>query len=302
MLTEVLDLLDLKEGCLYIDGTLGGAGHSSEIIKKILPNGHLIGFDLDTEAIKSASEKLEPYKQNVTIVNENYCNIQSALTSLNIKEITGGVLLDLGASYHQLTKGDRGFSFSKDGDLDMRFSQSAEFTAYDVINSYNEAELVRIFSEYGEERYSKRIAKKIVEKRKKTPIKTTKELAGTVIEAIPNFPSKTHPATRIFQAIRIEVNKEFENIERAIKQVIPLLGPNATFVIISFHSLEDRLVKNLFKYYSSKCNCSKEQLICKCPPPSLEIITKKPIQASDEETKRNAPSRSAKVRAARKIN
>ena len=302
MLTEVLDFLDLKDGCLYIDGTLGGAGHSSEIIKKILPSGRLIGFDLDTEAISSAGEKLEPYKQNVTIVNENYCNIQSALTSLNIKEITGGVLLDLGASYHQLTKGDRGFSFSKDGDLDMRFSQAAEFTAYDVINSYNETDLVRIFSEYGEERYSKRIAKKIVEKRKKIPIKTTKELASTVIEAIPNFPSKTHPATRIFQAVRIEVNKEFENIETAIKQVVPILAPGATIVIISFHSLEDRLVKNLFKYYSSKCNCSKEQPICKCPPPSLEIITKKPVQASLEETKLNPPSRSAKVRAAKKIN
>lgn len=302
MLPEALEYLNLRSGLIYADGTLGGAGHSSEIVKRILPDGRLIGFDLDLEAIAYATQKLEQYKNNVTIVNENYCNIQNTLNNLNITEVTGGVLLDLGASYHQLTKGERGFSFSKDAPLDMRFSQKAEFSAYDVINSYPESELVRIFSEYGEERYSKRIAKKIIDKRRISAIKTTKELASTVIEATPSYNSKIHPATRVFQAIRIEVNKEFENIEKAIKQTIPILAKDATFVIISFHSLEDRLVKNLFKYYSSKCNCSKEQLICKCPPPSLEVITRKPIQASDNETKQNPPSRSAKLRAARKIN
>ena len=297
---EAVDALNCQDGLIYVDATLGGGGHSELILQRIQPNGKLISFDIDDDAINYSREKLKDYK-NLTIVKDSYTNIKKVLQDLNIKKITGGILFDLGASYHQLTKQERGFSFTKDAPLDMRFNKDAEFSAYDVVNSYKEEDLVRIFSEYGEEHFSKRIAKAIVAQRHVKSINTTLELAQIIKEATPPVKSRIHPATRVFQAIRIEVNNELKNIKNTLNDVLDLLDYGAIISIISFHSLEDRIVKEQFKYYSAKCHCPKEQLICTCEPPKLELINKKPITASEEELKINPPSRSAKLRVARFI-
>ena len=220
---------------------------------------------------------------------------------MGIKKITGGVLFDLGASYHQLTKQERGFSFTKEAPLDMRFNQDAQFSAYDVVNTYSEEDLVRIFSQYGEEHFSKRIAKEIVNKRKLKNINTTTELSELIINCTPHVKSKIHPATRVFQALRIEVNQELQNVKNTLEDILDLLDFNAIISVISFHSLEDRIVKQIFKYYSTRCHCDKTQMICHCPPPVLELVNKKPVTASEEELKLNPPSRSAKLRVARCI-
>lgn len=284
---------------IYVDCTLGGGGHSELILQKIQPSGRLISFDIDDDAIQAASKRLKDYK-NLTIVKDSYANIKKVLQNLKIDKITGGILLDLGASYHQLTKAERGFSFSKNAPLDMRFNKEAGFNAFNVVNNYSEADLVQIFSEYGEERFSKRIAKAIVEQRRLKAIETTGELADLIAKSTPHIRSAIHPATRVFQAIRIEVNQELTNVKKVLDDVLDLLGDDAIISIISFHSLEDRVVKNFFKYHSQKCRCEKNQMICKCGPPKLEIITKKPLSASVEEIVKNPPSRSAKLRVARR--
>ena len=212
------------------------------------------------------------------------------------------MLFDLGASYHQFNKAERGFSFSKEAPLDMRFNQDADFSAYDVVNGYSEQELVRIFSEYGEERFSKRIARTITEQRKLKKLETTTELANLITNCTPHVKSTIHPATRVFQAIRIEVNQELQNVKNTLNDVLDLLDVGAIISVISFHSLEDRIVKHLFKYHSQRCHCEKNQMICTCPPPKLELVNKKPITASEEEISENPPSRSAKLRIARCIN
>ena len=297
---EAVDALNCQDGLIYVDATLGGGGHSELILQRIQPNGKLISFDIDDDAINYSREKLKDYK-NLTIVKDSYTNIKKVLQDLNIKKITGGILFDLGASYHQLTKQERGFSFTKDAPLDMRFNKDAEFSAYDVVNSYKEEDLVRIFSEYGEEHFSKRIAKAIVAQRHVKSINTTLELALIIKEATPPVKSRIHPATRVFQAIRIEVNNELKNIKNTLNDVLDLLDYGAIISIISFHSLEDRIVKEQFKYHSAKCHCPREQLICTCEPPRLELVNKKPITASEEELRINPPSRSAKLRVARFI-
>lgn len=301
MKNEAVDALECKNGLIYVDCTLGGGGHSELILKRISPDGRLISFDVDDDAIMTASERLKDYK-NLTIVKDSYTNIKKVLHSLGIEKINGGVLFDLGASYHQFNKAERGFSFSKEAPLDMRFNQDSDFSAGDVVNSYCESDLVRIFSEYGEERFSKRIAKAIVEQRKLKKIETTTELADLIIECTPHVKTSIHPATRVFQAIRIEVNHELQNVKNTLNDVLDLLDVGAIISVISFHSLEDRIVKHLFKYHSQRCHCEKNQMICTCPPPKLELVNKKPIMASENEISENPPSRSAKLRIARCIN
>ncbi len=300
MAKEAVEALNCESGKLYIDATLGGGGYSELILQKIQPAGRLIAFDVDIDAINAAQEKLKSYN-NLTIVNDSYTNIKNYLKENNINEITGGIVFDLGASYHQLTSATRGFSFSKDSKLDMRFNQSSDFMAYDIVNSYKEDALVKIFSEYGEERFSKRIAKKIVETRRVKNIETTKELADLITAATPKIKSTVHPATRVFQAIRIEVNDELRNIKNTLNEVLTLLSFDAILSVVTFHSLEDRIVKHLFRYHSNRCNCEPNQAICNCPPPRLEILNKKPITASNNEIVENPPSRSAKLRVARRI-
>ena len=298
MLNEAVDALECQNGKIYVDCTLGGGGHSELILQRISPEGRLIAFDVDDEAIAHSKERLKDYK-NLTIVKSSYTNIKSELNKLGIEKITGGVILDLGASYHQLTKAERGFSFSKNAPLDMRFDKDSDFSAYDVVNTYKEDDLVRIFSEYGEERFSKRIAKKIVEIRAKKKVETTGELADLIVSATPKIKGSVHPATRVFQAIRIEVNNELKNVNFVLHEILDLLEVGGIISVLSFHSLEDRIVKQFFKHESQKCRCN--EMICKCPPPRLELVNKKPIMASPEELKENPPSRSAKLRAARCI-
>jgi len=298
MKNEVVDSLECwNSDKIYIDCTLGGGGHSEEILKRISSNGRLISFDVDDDAIEHASNRLKEYK-NLTIVKGSYADIDVHLEKLGVEKITGGIIFDLGASYHQLTCAPRGFSFMNDAPLDMRFNQDQEFCAWDIVNKYKEAELVHIFSTYGEERFSKRIARSIVQNR---PINTTLELAELIKKSTPNIKSKIHPATRVFQALRIEVNQELLNFENTLEKVIKLTDVGAIISLLSFHSLEDRLAKRTLKLYSSSCRCDKNIAKCECGGKFIELVNKKPIMASDEELKINPPSRSAKLRVARKI-
>ncbi len=289
MLKEVLEALNCRKGKVYIDATLGGGGYSEAILEQIQPEGKLLSFDVDEEAIDYCKQRLNKYK-NITIIKDSHVNIERHLRLLNTDEITGGVVYDFGASFHQLTSESRGFSFQKEAMLDMRFDKEADFSAYDIVNKYREENLVKIFSEYGEERFSKRIAKGIVQARKKKSIKTTKELVDIILGSTPRVKSKIHPATKVFQAIRIEVNGELENIKKSLVNIMPYLGDGAIIVTVTFHSLEDRIVKNFFKENSAKF-----------PGGNLEIHTRKPITATDEEIKVNPASRSAKLRYAQVI-
>lgn len=298
MLNEAVDALECQKGKIYVDCTLGGGGHSELILNRISPDGKLYSFDIDDDAIDYASERLKDF-DNLTIIKDSYTNIKKQMELHGVEKITGGVLLDLGASYHQLTKAERGFSFMKDAPLDMRFGNQIELTAYDIVNNYKEDELVKIFSEYGEERFSKRIAKAIVENRKTAPIKTTLELANLIKNCTPRIKSAIHPATRVFQAIRIEVNSELINVNKVLSDVLDILADGAIISVISFHSLEDRIVKQLFKSEASKCRCN--DMICKCLPPRITLVNKKPIMATEGEIKENPPSRSAKLRVVKKI-
>lgn len=300
MKNEAVDALNCRNGLVYVDCTLGGGGHSELILQRISPDGRLIAFDVDEDAIMAASDRLKSY-DNLTIVKSSYTNIKKVLSDLSIEKITGGVLFDLGASYHQLTKQERGFSFSKEAPLDMRFDMNAEFSAFDVVNTYPEEDLVRIFSEYGEEHFSKRIAKAIVTKRKQKVIQTTTELAQLIVDSTPRVKSQIHPATRVFQAIRIEVNHELQNVKNTLEDVLDLLDVGAIISVLSFHSLEDRVVKQFIKYHSARCHCDRSQMICHCPPPKLEPVNKKPITATEQELSENPPSRSAKLRIAKCI-
>ena len=297
MKKETIDALNCyNSDKIFVDCTLGGGGHSEEILKRISPKGRVIAFDVDDDAIKASSERLKGYK-NITIIKGSYADIDTHLSSLGIEKITGGVIFDLGASYHQLTQGNRGFSFMKDAPLDMRFNQEQDFSAYDIVNKYKENELVEIFSLYGEEHYSKRIASAIVKNR---PIKTTLELADLIKCSTPHQKTKIHPATRVFQALRIEVNNELLNFENTLLKVINLCENGAIISLLSFHSLEDRIAKQTLKKYCS-CRCDKHYPVCTCGGKKLELINKKPITASEEELRENPPSRSAKLRCAIRV-
>ena len=297
MLNEAVNGLNPRDGLIYLDGTLGGGGHSELIAQKIGENGKLISFDIDDDALKSARERLQNYK-NVTIVKRGYQEFEEVLRELGIKKITGGLLLDLGASYYQLTSKTRGFSFSSDAKLDMRFNYTQEFSAYDLINTYSEEELADIFYYYGEEHYSRRLARNIINQRKTNKIETTSQLCEIIKKSLPYKNSRTNPATRIFQAIRIEVNDELKNIENTLKNIVPFLEKGARISVITFHSLEDRIVKKIFKEFST----SKNLEMGGCEEKFLELVNRKPIYPTEDEIKENPPSRSAKLRVAEKIN
>lgn len=298
MLNEAIDALNCDNSDkIFVDATLGGGGHSELILKKISQKGRLISFDVDIDAINASRERLCGYK-NLTIIHDSYTNIRENLEKMGIKKITGGIIYDLGASYHQLTSQSRGFSFMKDSPLDMRFGENSKLSAWDVVNKYKESQLVEIFSKYGEEHYSKRIARAIVNSR---PINTTLELVDIIRKSTPKTNTKTHCATRVFQAIRIEVNNELLNFEKSLKDVVTLLDTGAIISVITFHSLEDRLAKTLLKNFSLNCRCDKSIPVCRCEGKLVELVNKKPICASEEEIKLNPPSRSAKLRVARRV-
>jgi len=296
MKNEAVDALEPQDGLIYIDGTLGGGGHSELIAQRILPTGKLISFDIDDVAISFAKNRLKPY-QNVTIVKRGYQEFDEVLKELNIEKITGGILLDLGASYYQLTSKTRGFSFSSDTKLDMRFDAKQAFSAYDLINTYSEEELADVFYYYGEERYSRRLARNIVNARTTKKIETTSELCEIIKKSLPYKNSRTNPATRIFQSIRIEVNGELRNVENTLKKVVPFLSKDAKIVVITFHSLEDRIVKKIFREFATEKSLPQGG----CEEKILELVNKKPICPTDTEIKENPPSRSAKLRIAKKV-
>ncbi|MCR4881432.1 MAG: 16S rRNA (cytosine(1402)-N(4))-methyltransferase RsmH [bacterium] len=296
MKNEAVDGLNPRDGLVYLDGTLGGGGHSELLAQKILPDGKIISFDIDDDAINFAKKRLAPYK-NVTIVKRGYQDFEEVLSELEIEKITGGMLLDLGASYYQLTSKARGFSFLSDAKLDMRFDKSADFSAYDLINSYSEEELADVFYYYGEERYSRRLSRNIAQARKLKNIETTFELCEIIKKSLPYKNSRTNPATRIFQAIRIEVNGELKNVENTLKKVVPFLEKGARIVVITFHSLEDRIVKKIFKELSTELSLPEGGV----REGVLKLVNKKPILPTDEEIRENPPSRSAKLRIAQKV-
>ncbi len=300
MLKEAVDIMEIEKNPdgIYIDATLGGGGHSGYILSKLSKKGKLISFDVDIEAIEAAKNRLGDYP-NFFPVNRSYTEIKDVLHEFGIEKITGGVLFDLGASYNQLTSCSRGFSFKKDSPLDMRFNLNQDLTAHEVINKYSENELVEIFSKYGEEHFSKRIAKAVVNNR---PINSTLQLADLIVKSTPKVKSAIHPATRVFQALRIEVNKELLNFENTLNDVITLLSDGGIISVLTFHSLEDRVAKHYFKEFSKTCRCPLHQIKCNCGGKKLEILTKKPIYCSEDELRKNPPSRSAKLRAARKVN
>lgn len=302
LLDEVIEGLDIKPDGIYVDCTLGGGGHSIEILKRLSDKGRLIGIDQDTNALKAAGEKLKNF-ENVTYVHDNFYNIEEILKSLNIEKVDG-ILMDLGVSSHQLDAGERGFSYMQDAPLDMRMNRESDFSAYNVINEYEEKELYRIIKEYGEEKFAKRIAFNIVKSRNEKAIETTLQLVDIIKSSIPaKFRREGHhPAKRTFQAIRIEVNRELYILDKAIEDGVNRLNKGGRITIITFHSLEDRIVKNKFKQLQNPCTCPKDFPICVCGKiPKLKVISRKPIVASEEELEDNPRSRSAKLRIGEKV-
>ena len=302
LLDECINALNIKEDGIYVDCTLGGAGHSSEIVKRLSSDGRLIGFDQDKDTLKAAGERLKDYK-NVTYVHSNFYAIYDVLTYLGIDGVDG-ILMDLGVSSYQLDNGERGFSYMQDAPLDMRMNRENEFSAYEIVNTYSEEELYRIIKEYGEEKFAKRIASFIVKNREEKNIETTLELVEIIKAAIPAKARREgpHPAKRTFQAIRIEVNKELEIISKTILDGVKKLNKGGRMAIITFHSLEDRIVKNTFKELANPCTCPSEFPVCVCNrKPEVKLISRKPIEASKEELEFNPRSRSAKLRIIEKL-
>jgi len=301
LLKEVIEALNIKENGIYVDCTLGGAGHSSEILKRLSQEGRLIGIDQDINAIKAAKKRLKGYS-NVTYVHDNFYNIDHILKELNIDGVDG-VLMDLGVSSYQLDTAERGFSYMKDAPLDMRMNTEDSISAYEIVNEYSEEDLFRIIRDYGEERFAKKIARNIVSSREIKPIQTTLELVDIIKRSIPiKFQQGGHPAKKTFQAIRIEVNKELEILNKAVEDSIKNLNSGGRIAIITFHSLEDRIIKTKFKELQNPCTCPKEFPVCVCgKKPIIDIITKKPIEPSEEEKNSNSRSKSSKLRVAEKI-
>lgn len=303
LLYECIEALNIRDGYTYIDCTAGGGGHSLEIAKRMGPNSRLICFDRDKNAIAAATERLKDYLDRVTFVNENFENLGRVIRELNINNL-GGVLADLGCSSHQFDTPERGFSYMHDAPLDMRMDTDTPLSAYEVVNEYSEAELRRVIFEYGEERFSARIAAAIVKARELSSIKTTGELTEIIKSAIPKALriDGPHPAKRTFQAIRIEVNRELDSIRPLIEDAVSALVSGGRIAIISFHSLEDRIVKQTYKSLTAGCTCPKDFPVCICGnKPKIKDITKKPTLPSEDELNANPRSRSAKLRVAEKI-
>ena len=297
LLNECIEGLNIKPDGIYVDGTLGGGGHSYKICE-LLTTGKLIGIDQDINAINAAKERLNIFKDKVIYVNDNFVNIKKILNDLDIKKVDG-VLLDIGVSSHQLDERERGFSYKSAAPLDMRMNTSSDLSAYEVVNNYSQKQLSDIIYNYGEERWAKRIAEFIVSQRQKRPIYDTYQLVRIIKKAIPEGARKDgpHPAKRTFQAIRIEVNKELEVLTSAISDITDVLNINGRLCIITFHSLEDRIVKNEFKKQENPCICPPEFPICVCGKKSKgKVITRKPILPTDKEVSENHRSRSAKLR------
>lgn len=305
LFNETLEGLLCKSGGKYLDCTTGGAGHSSEILKRVGPEGFVYCFDRDIEAINAARKVLDKVGNNYQLIQTNYVELDKIVEEYKIPELDG-ILLDLGVSSPQLDKAERGFSFSKEAPLDMRFSQDEDdtSTAADLVNTLSKDELVKIFSEYGEEPYSKTIADGIIQSRKKNPIFTTTQLSEVVIKSLEGkkYKGNIHPATRVFQALRIAVNDELKGVEQIIPKALKVLKKGGRLAIISFHSLEDRIVKNSLKETTKECICPPRQPICNCDKKSeAKIVTKKPIIANETEIKENPRARSAKLRILEKI-
>ena len=298
LLTECMDGLSIKPDGIYVDGTLGGGGHSFHILERLGERGRLIGIDQDEDAIKAATKRLEAYENKVTIVRDNYEHFQTILSTLSIPKVDG-ILLDLGVSSYQFDEADRGFSYRFDAPLDMRMDRRQDFTAKDLLNSYSEAELYRIIRDYGEDKFAKNIAKHIVKEREKKPIETTFELSEIISHAIPMKMRVQggHPAKKTFQAVRIALNRELEVLEESIEAMIKALKPKGRLCIITFHSLEDRIVKKAFRTAEDPCICPKDFPICSCGRKSLgKVISRKAICPTALEMEENPRSKSAKLR------
>lgn len=301
LLDECIEALNIKPDGVYVDGTLGGAGHSSQIAGR-LTTGRLIGIDRDPVALKAAGERLAPYGDRVTLVHSNFCEIASVLESLHIPGVDG-ILLDLGVSSPQLDDGARGFSYMADAPLDMRMNNEDSLTAHTVVNSWSYEELKRILYDYGEERYAPKIAGAICARREEKPIETTLELVDIIRSAMPAaaLREKQHPAKRSFQAIRIAVNDELGSVEKVMRDAIPCLNPGGRLAIITFHSLEDRIVKNGMVEASKGCTCPPNFPVCVCgKKPKVKLISRKPIVSGEAELERNPRARSAKLRVCEK--
>ncbi len=297
---EVIDALKINAAGIYVDCTLGGGGHSFRIGNRLNEDGLIIGIDRDVDAVNAATEKLAGLKCRVEIVHENFSNLKSVLTDLNVDKIDG-VLFDLGVSSYQIDTAERGFSYMHDAPLDMRMDRTKNFSAFEVVNNYDEDSLKKIFREYGEEKFSGRIARKIVDARKNSPIKTTGELVKIIESAVPKISTGGHPAKRVFQAVRIEVNGELKILEDSIRSAVNCLKIGGRIAVITFHSLEDRIVKNTLSDMARDCICPKNFPVCVCNHRAEIKICGKAKSAASEELERNSRAKSAKLRVAEKI-
>ena len=303
LLEETIENLDIKKNGIYVDGTLGGGGHSLEICKRLGEGGRLIGIDQDEAAIEAGRQRLEAFADKVTIVRSNYCNMKQVLAGLGIEKVDG-ILLDLGVSSYQLDTAERGFSYREDAPLDMRMDRRQTQTARDIVNDYPEMRLYQIIRDYGEDKFAKNIAKHIVATRQIKPIETTLELSEIIKRAIPMKVRAVggHPAKRTFQAIRIELNHELEVLQNSLEDMIDLLSDGGRICIITFHSLEDRIVKGIFRKNENPCECPPSFPVCVCGKKSKgRVITRKPILPSDRELEENSRSKSAKLRVFMKV-
>lgn len=298
LLNETIESLNVKPHGIYVDGTLGGGGHSYEICKRLGEKGRLIGIDQDIDAIEAATKRLEEFKDKISLIHSNYNNIKSVVNDLGINKVDG-IVLDLGVSSYQLDNPERGFTYREDVPLDMRMDQESTMTARDIVNDYSEMELFRVIKDYGEEQFAKNIAKHIVKARSEKPIETTGELNEIIKAAIPAKMREHggHPSKKTYQAIRIELNHELNVLENSLDTMIELLNPKGRLSIITFHSLEDRIVKNIFRRNMNPCTCPPDFPVCVCgKKPTGTIITRKPIVPSEKEISENKRAKSSKLR------